>query len=336
MRIGVVLAHTGRLALLGSPLEYVARTFGEHEMVLRDSHSTAAGARRAASQLILQDKASLILTLGGTDTVPAVAETCERLRTPCLSTVLPWQVWLGDRDPRWSFHFCWGLDDIATVFADMWEQVAPACTVGCLWNDGPQGEASRRWFAPVARERGHHLVDPGYREDTGAVPDFSGVDVITGAPTAEDLARLRVKPKLITCSRWLTYPFGVAKHGLVNVATIVSWTPHHTTGGHELAASYEKATNRPWLQPLGLARALFEVASHVMSTDKAEIAHNLRHTNLETVAGRLDWTNGPAPGVATVALAGGQWRAGPELMIVSNQRTRYAPVTGQLIVNDTL
>jgi branched-chain amino acid transport system substrate-binding protein len=28
------------------------------------------------------------------------------------------------------------------------------------------------------------------------------------------------------------------------------------------------------------------------------------------MAGPLDWTSGPVPNVATVALAGGQWKAG--------------------------
>ncbi|WP_368396619.1 hypothetical protein [Streptomyces sclerotialus] len=64
---------------------------------------------------------------------------------------------------RWTYHFCWGLDAIA----DLWEG-----TVGCLWNDGPQGNWSRcerRCFAPAARARGHRLVDPhGYREPATA------------------------------------------------------------------------------------------------------------------------------------------------------------------------
>ncbi|TWP50709.1 ABC transporter substrate-binding protein [Lentzea tibetensis] len=337
-RIGVVAARTGRLAVLGGPLEFAAR---EHDVLLRDSGSTAAGARRAAEELILRDGVPLVVTLGGTDTLPAVVEVCERLRTPCVSTVLPWQVWLGSRSPEWTFHFCWGVDDIATVFADMWELVAPSCRVGCLWNDGPQGAASRRWFAPVAVARGHQLVDRPYRELSGRLPSFGDVDVVTGAPTAADLAALPGAPRLITCSRWLTYPFGVSRFGLDGVATIVSWTPTHrhvsSVDGQscaELAGAYESATGRPWLQPLGLAHALFEVATRALAVgeDKEGIASALRTMRIATIAGVLDWTTGPAPGVATVELAGGQWRAGAELAVVSTRRTASVARSGELVV----
>ncbi|MFD7660497.1 hypothetical protein ACFV4N_41530, partial [Actinosynnema sp. NPDC059797] len=234
-------------------------------------------------------------------------------------------------------HFCWCVDDIASVFADLWEHLGPARTVGCLWNDGPQGAALRRWFRPVAAGRGHHLVDVPCREGSGDPLPGCDVEVATGAATAEDLvAAVRAwRPRLVTCSRWLTYPFDVARHGLDGVATVVSWSPgHEHVGGsrapRDLAAAYEAGTGRPWLQPLGLAHALFEVAAHALANaDRGTpVAEVLARTRLATVAGVLDWTAGPAPGVALVPLAGGQWRSGPSLVVVDNRRASLAPVTG--------
>ncbi|MFF8882609.1 hypothetical protein [Streptomyces flaveolus] len=68
---------------------------------------------------------------------------------------------------------------------------------------------------------------------------------------------------------------------------------------------------RQFLQPLGLAHALFKVASHALATaddptDRRSIAAALGKTRLHTMAGLLDWTHGPVPNIATVALAGGQ------------------------------
>lgn len=340
--VGVVLAETGRLAPLGVPLRFVAEAYPwPFEVLVRDSRSTAEGAR-AATRSLAGAGVELVVTLGGTATLPAVVGACAEHGVPSLSTTLPWQLFAARALPGRSFHFCWGVDDIAEVFADLWEHLGPARTVGCVWNDGPQGAALRRWFRPVAVARGHHLVDVPYREGGGGPPPAREVEVVTGAATGEDLAAVvrAWRPRLVTCSRWLTYPFSVARHGLDGVATVVSWTPwhRHLDGARrppDLAAAYEAATGQQWLQPLGLAHALFEVAAHAVGNtgSTTSVADVLARTRLATVAGVLDWTRGPAPGVAAVPLAGGQWRGGPSLVVVDNRRAPLAPVTGGLRVS---
>lgn len=342
-KIGVVLATTGRLAPLGAPLEFIARALPwPADVLLRDSGSTAAGAR-AATRSLVEAGARIVVTLGGTATLPAVVDACAEHDVPSVSTTLPWQVFATARQPGPAFHFCWGLDDIASVFADLWEHLGAARTVGCVWNDGPQGTALRQWFRPVAAARGHHLVDVPYRESSGVVPAARDVEVVTSAATAADLAAVvrTWRPRLVTCSRWLTYPFGVSRHGLDEVATIVSWTPDHQHVGagrtpRDLAAAYEAATGSAWLQPLGLAHALFEVAVHAVhaADSNTSVADVLSRTRLATMAGVLDWTRGPGPGVATIPLAGGQWRGGPRpsLVVVDNRRAPLVPVSGQLEV----
>ncbi|MEU4746363.1 ABC transporter substrate-binding protein, partial [Actinosynnema sp. NPDC023658] len=311
--IGIVLARTGRLAPLGVPLDFVARALPwPVEVLVRDSASTADGARAAA--LSLADAGvRLVVTLGGTETLPAVARACTEREVPCVSTTLPWQVFAGEvfddrHRPGWAFHFSWGVDDIAEVFADLWEHLGAARAVGCLWNDGTQGIALRRWFRPVARARGHALVDLSYRERGGELPDLGEKEVVTSAATAADLAAAvrRVRPRLVTCSRWLTYPFSVAAHDRLNhVATIVYWTPEHRDGaGREPATAYEATTGTPWLQPLGVAHAAPEVACHAVtaSDSRAGTAGVLARLRLGTAAGTLDWAGGPVPGVARIPL----------------------------------
>ncbi|MDQ2588730.1 ABC transporter substrate-binding protein [Saccharothrix yanglingensis] len=337
--IGVVLASTGRLAPLGVPLDFAARALPwPVDVLVRDSASTADGARAAVASLA-EAGARLVVTLGGTETLPAVATACVEREVPCVSTTLPWQVFAARvPDAGWAFHFGWGLDDIAEVFADLWERVGPV-RVGCLWNDGAQGRALRRWFRPVAEARGHELVDLPYRE-AWRLPDVTGLEVVTSAATAADLAAAlhRARPRLVTCSRWLTYPFAVARHHVLDrVATVVSWTPERAGGtGRDLAAAYETATGSPWSQPLGLAHALMEVACHAAtgSTSRAGAAAVLSGARVPTVAGVLDWAGGPVPGVARIPLAGGQWRAGdrPELVVVDNRRAPALPVGGDLLL----
>lgn len=386
--IGVVAPLTGRLAPLGEPLSFVLRalaprldgmTYGGRglRVAVHDSRSEPDAARRAVRELAEKARASLILTMAGTQVLPAVTSACEEFGVPCVSTTFPWHAFGAARggDPLavfdWTYHFAWGLDDIADAFADLWEELEGETVVGCLWNDGLQGRLSRDQqfgFTARAARRGHRLVDPGGYQEPAI--DFSGhlermrgagVDVVTSAATAGDLALfLRqaresgVRPRLVTCSRWLTYPHAAVAHSPqvrdeladMRVGTLVYWSPGHPyrssldgSSCQELADAYEKTTGRPWLQPLGLAHALLEVAHHALAntpdpTDRAAIAATLAHTRLDTVVGPLDWTAGPTPNVATVPLAGGQWQPGPDgprLQIITNSRTPGVPVTAQLV-----
>lgn len=384
--IGVVVARSGRLAGLGDPLDFVMGLLGPKvagagiaggrvRLVGRDSRSCAEGARQAVEELVRDERAVIVVTLAGTQVLPAVADACEAVGVPCVSSAFPWQVYYygrGAQDGRpfgWTYHFCWGLDDIAETFADLWECVGGGRhVVGCLWNDGPQGAWSRhprRGFAPVARARGHRLVEPEpYREPAADLGSYvgafrdAGVDVVTSAATGGDLALFRAqaaeegwRPRLITCSRWLAYPPSVTRSGgrppQAEVGTLVYWTPSHPcvssldgmTAG-ELAQAYEQATGRQWLQPLGLAYALVEVAVHAVRSaedpfDRRAVCAALGRARLRTMVGVLDWTAGPVPNVATVPLAGGQWQRGVrhdyELVVVTGGRVEGLVVGGELV-----
>ncbi|MFJ8668949.1 ABC transporter substrate-binding protein [Streptomyces sp. NPDC093600] len=389
LTIGVVAPLTGRLAPLGKPLTYVLKALAPQlrhlrngsrrydlSIVVRDSRSEPAAARQAVHDLVTADQAHIVLTMAGTQVLPAVADACEELRVPCLSTTFPWQAYVHSRGAtpghsfRWTYHFAWGLDDIATAFARMWEQIEGAPTVGCLWNDDLQGSLLRHQeygFAPVTSARGHALADLGpYREPAN---DFQtqvarmrehDADIVTSAATAADLALFHrearqagLRPRLITCSRWLTYPHThttTAPHihaelADARVATLVYWSPNHPyrssldgTTCADLAHGYQRDTGETWLQPLGLAHALVETAHHALSTaddptDHAAIADALAGTILSTIAGTLDWKRGPTPNIALLRLAGGQWHPGPKgpsLAIVTNHDAPDIPITGTL------
>ncbi|PZG21789.1 ABC transporter substrate-binding protein [Nonomuraea aridisoli] len=377
LTIGAVVPKTGRLARLGDPMSFVLDTVAPQlppvraggrrhgvRVAIRDSRSQPSGARQAVRELVEDERADIVITMAGTRVLPAVTETCESLRVPCVSTTFPWQAYVHARGAeafRWTYHFAWGLDDIAAVFAEIWERLGGTQTVGCLWNDDLQGDMSRRHFAPEAARRGHTLVDPGgYEEPAADLRDHLDhfrrfeADIVTSAATAADLAlyhrqatRAGQRPRLITCSRWLTYPHaGIAADlAEARVATLVYWTPHHPhrsslddTTAADLAAAYEQATGRPWLQPLGLAHALVEVAHHALAgaddpADPGAVAEAVARTRLATVAGVLDWTNGPTPNFALLPLVGGQWlptRHGHELAVVTNTAAPDVPITADV------
>ncbi|GAA2213793.1 hypothetical protein GCM10009850_092560 [Nonomuraea monospora] len=304
--------------------------------------------------------------------LPAVADACEELGVPCLSTAFPWQGFVYGRggDPSrpftWTHHFAWGLDDIADVFAELWQRYAPRPQVGCLWNDDLQGRLLRHpeyGFLPRARARGHLVDDPGgYHEPAAGFEEHIGhflradTEVITSAATEADLtlfyqqaAGHGLRPRLLTSSRWLAYPCTDQDSALSQaaVATLVYWSPRHPfrsglTGATpaQLADAYEQRTGNRWLQPLGLAHALLEVAAHALATaddpaDGRSVAAAIGRTRLDTIAGTLDWSAGPTPNVALVPLVGGQWQPGrrhrSELTIVTNTGLPEVQVEADLV-----
>jgi branched-chain amino acid transport system substrate-binding protein len=366
------------LRRLAPRLAHVRNGGRRHDVTfaVRDSRSDPEAARQAVRDLVDADGANVVLTMAGTRVLPAVTDACEEARVPCVSTTFPWQAYVHTRgaEPghrfRWTYHFAWGLDDIAAVFADLWERVDGRGAVGCLWNDDLQGDLLRHdryGFASVTSPRGHALVDLGaYREpaygfhaQVGRMREH-GADLVTSAATATDLALFHrqareagLRPRLITSSRWLTYPHTHTTpapdvHGELadaRVATLVYWSPGHPyrssldgTTCAELAHAYQQDTGAAWLQPLGLAHALLETAHHAFAvaddpTDRASVAQALAGTSLDTIAGPLDWTRGPSPNIAPLPLVGGQWHhgtAGPRLAIVSNSAHPGVPLTGEL------
>lgn len=377
--IGAVVPQTGRLAALGAPLSFVIDMLASRRSQLRnggrsyqlrfatrDSRSDPVHARRAVRDLVEHDQADVVITMAGTKVLPAVADTCEDLGVPCISTTFPWQAYMYSRadDLRhefaWTFHFAWGLDDIANVFADIWERLGGTQRVGCLWNDDLQGQLLRHphhGFVPAAAARAT-LIDPGgYREPA---TDFrshiahlrrNDVDVITSAATAADLTLFHrqahqagLLPRLITCSRWLTYPH-TDELSAARVATLAYWTPTHPhrssldgTTTTELANAYQDGTGKPWSQPLGLAYALVEVAHHALctasdATDHRAVAEAIAQTQLATIAGTLDWSRGPTPNIALIPLVGAQWLPTPEghqLAVVTNTAMPNVPVTADV------
>ena len=60
------------------------------KVVVKDTQSNPARASEVARELILTDKADLILTSSTPETTNPVADLCEANGIPCVSTIVPW------------------------------------------------------------------------------------------------------------------------------------------------------------------------------------------------------------------------------------------------------
>jgi branched-chain amino acid transport system substrate-binding protein len=370
IKIGYVSPKTGPLAPFAAADDYIIAGVMEAlgagvvnggttypvEIIQKDSQSDPNRAAEVANELVLDDAVDLIVVASTPETTNPVTGVCDANGVPCISSVAPWQPWLL-RDPavappdtqpfEWSYHFFWGLEDIISVFTDMWSQVDNNQTVGFLMpndGDGQAWSSPEVGFPPALEPAGYTIVDPGRYENlstdyTSQINAFKdgNVEILTGVPLPPDFttfwtqaAQQDFTPKIASVGKALLFPASVDALGPdlgVGLSSEVWWSPEHPfssslTGASakELADGFTAATGGQWTQPIGFVHALFEVAVDSLERatsvdDKAAIRDAIKATNLDTIVGHIAWDGTGLPpfaatNVAKTPLVGGQWVKG--------------------------
>ena len=384
IKLGYVSPRSGPLALFGQADEFVLGTVRSVlgtgleiggkvypvEIISKDTQSSANRAAEVTSELILGDKVDLVLVSSAPETVNPVSDQCELNGTPCISTVAPWQAWMFNRgsNPETgfesTFHFFWGLEDIISVFANMWDTVTTNRKVGGLF---PNDEDGRAWsddqhgMPALLGPRKYGVVPSGFYRNLG--DDFSaviakfkdgGCEIVSGAPLPPDFTTFWTqarqqgfRPKAASIAKAILFPAAVEALGDAghNLSSEIWWSPFHPfrsslsgLSAGEYAAAYSQATGKQWTQPVGFAHALFEVAMDVLRRsgepgDAGATIAAISETSLDTIVGKVDWKNSAIKNVAKTPLVGGQWRRtsnGPhpyDLVITSNQTAPEIPAS---------
>lgn len=384
IKLGYVSPTTGPLApfgeadgfILGGIREAlaegltVAGTVRPIEIITADSQSDPNRASQVAQDLIVQDQIDLMLVASTPETTNPVADQCEANGVPCISTVAPWQPWFFARggDPEdpfvYTWHFFWGLEDIESVFLDMWETQDTNKVVGGLFPNDGDGNAwgdPELGFPAFFGPEGYEIIDPG-RFQSGT-QDFTaqisayknaGAQILTGVPIPPDFTNFWTQarqqdfiPIVASVGKALLFPPSVEALGELGegLSTEVWWTPSHPfssslTGqsSQQLGDGYTADTGRQWTQPIGFVHALFEVAADVLQRTAEPspdaIVEAIQATNLDTIVGNINWSGGPVPNVAKTKLVGGQWKPGTDfqydLVVVSNTALPEVPLAGEL------
>ena len=388
IKIGYVSPTTGPLAGFGEADNYVLDgvksifasgiTIGgvtyPVQIITKDSQSSPDRAAAVAGELITDSGIDVMLVSSTPETTNPVADQCEANGVPCISSVAPWQPYFFGRqaDPanpvpfKWTYHFFWGLEDIISVFLDMWGQVDTNKIVGGLFpNDGDGnawGDPNLGFPKPLAAA-GYTMVDPGRYENgtndfTAQIAAFkaAGVEILTGVPIPPDFtnfwtqaAQQGFTPRIASIGKALLFPSSVDALGALgkNLSSEYWWGPtspftSSLTGqtAKQLADGYTTSTGQEWTQPIGFAHALFEVANDALKRtanidDKASIVEAIKATNLATIVGGVDFTVGkPFPNIAKTPLVGGQWVTGTtfpySLIVVSDKDQPEIPAAATM------
>ena len=382
IKLGLVTPTTGQLAPFASADDYVIgqlkplldkgitianKTYAV-QVVVRDSQSNPKRAAEVAQELIDKDKVDILLAAGTADTTNPTADQAESAGVPCITTDTPWEANFFGRhgDPakpfEWTYHFFWGLEQIASVYVGMWQQAATNKTIGSLWSNDPDGSAIRKGVTDkIGRAGGFKLIDaglfaPGSNDFSAQIGQFkaAGVEIVTGLFIPPDFATFWTQcekqgfhPKVVTVAKALLFTqvvAGLGQRGHV-LSSEVWWSANHSfksslsgVSAGQLCADYVAKSGKPWAPPLGFKHALFEVAVDALkrssSLEPEAIRDAIKATSLDTIAGHVSWTGGPVPNVSTTPLVGGQWvaggRFGVEQKIVYDKEAPSIPVGGAL------
>jgi branched-chain amino acid transport system substrate-binding protein len=361
--IGFVTPLTGPLAGFATGDQYVLSQIRESpayskgfkaggknykvKIVVQDSQSDPNRASAVARQLILQNKVDMVLTTSTPETTSPVTAACEKLGTPVLSTVVPWESWyaaLGGNPAKptttfkYATMFFFGLKEFQGCFAPMWQRVHSNKVVACQYPNDADGNAFRGVFEPLIKSSGYKVVDGGAYQD--GTTDFSSMistfknkhcELFSNAPLPPDFSAFwkqasqqGFRPKLATVAKVLLFPADTAALGplVSNVATDSWWSPYVPykssltgTSAKALADGFTSSTGKLWVQSIGSTYSLFEVAKEAFSAasdphDKAEVAAALHKVSYTGICGPLNFAGGPAPGVGIIPPAGAQWKKG--------------------------
>ncbi len=162
-----------------------------------------------------------------------------------------------------------------------------------------------------------------------------GCDIVGGITYVSDLktfitqaSQQKYNPKVVTVAAALLFPSGVEAMGPLGegMSSEVWWTPafpfkSSLTGevSRDVANAWEAKMNKQWIQPLGYAHALWEVAIDALKRaqdplDRTSIRDALKTTDLNTLVGPIKFGAGPHANICKTPIFGGQWVKGDKWM----------------------
>jgi branched-chain amino acid transport system substrate-binding protein len=352
-----------------------SRTY-QVNIIVTDSQSDPNRASQLARQLILNNNVDMLLVSSTPETVNPVAVVAQTEGVPSVATNDPWESWysgLGG-DPakpttafQYSTLFFFGLKDLNDCFVPMWKRVnAPTKNVALQYPNDADGNAFRAVLPLLMHADGYIPIDGGAYND--GTTDFSPMiakfkqencQYLSNCPLPPDFNhfwrqanQLGWKPRLATVAKVLLFPADTAALGPLvnNIATDSWWGPYMPykssldpkLDAKKLSDNFTAQTGRQWVQSIGGTYSLFEVAHHAFRSvsdphDRADVADAIHKVNYTGMSGHLNFSGGPAPGVAITPLAGVQWKATTngnrfpfEMLVVDNTNNPLARIGAHL------
>jgi branched-chain amino acid transport system substrate-binding protein len=385
LKVGFVSPRTGAAAGFGEPDAYVLElarkalgsglTIGgkkyDVQIIDKDSQSNPQRSAQVANDLLHGSNVDLMLATSTPETVNPVSDACEAAGVPCISTVVPWEAWFfgrgatPDKPFKYTYHFCFGVDQFNLAYTHLWPQVPTNNKVGVMWPNDADGNAIRKSLGPLLAKAGYTIVDPGAYTDgtndySSQIAKFKaeGCEIFNTFPIPPDFATFwqqaaqqGYKPKIAQIAKTGLFPSQVEALGPIGIGLAggIYWgptwpysSPLAQVSSQQLGSGYQSSTGKQWNQQLGASLALFDVAAAALKAaanpqDKAGLAKAIGSLKVDTPVGHLDWTKGPVPNVVATPIIGGQWVSAPpgstyklDFVVCENSADPNVPVASKL------
>jgi branched-chain amino acid transport system substrate-binding protein len=344
VKLGTVSPLTGAASAFGIPDKWIldqwvaaagdGMVFGDGKkhpvtITMRDSQSDTNRAAQVAGDLINNDKIDMMMVSSSPDTVNPVADQCEALATPCLSTDCPMEPYYfgrgatPDKPFKWTYLAFWGNYDLEQCAKTMMAMIPTNKVVGGVWSNEVDGQARRDALTPFFKAEGYTVVDGGPyqvgQEDyTSMISSFkkNAVEIVSFLGIPPDLVNFwkqclqqGFNPKIADMAKATLFPTAMEALGSDGYGMVAFswWHPSFpwksTLTGEDcptLAARFEKDTGQQWTQPL-MHYMTFEWVVDVLKRvtnldDKEEIMKAVAATKMaDSMCGPVDFTAPVAP-----------------------------------------
>lgn len=296
---------------------------------LQDSQSDTNRAAQVAGDLINNAKIDMMLVSSSPDTVNPVADQCEAMQTPCLSTDCPMEPYYfgrgatPDKPFKWTYLAFWGNYELKELSKELWNALPNNHVVGGVWSKEVDGEARRGAITPLVEEIGFKMVDdggyhPGQEDWTSTISLFKkeAVEICCFLGTPPDFTNFwkqcfqqGFKPVIADIAKATLFPTAMEALGDLGFGLVGPQWWHPTfpwksslTGEtcEQLARDFEETTGYQWTQPI-MHYVTFEWAADVYKRvtnidDKEEIMKAVASTKMaDSQAGPIDFTAPVAP-----------------------------------------
>ena len=126
-----------------------------------DTESDPTKAGDIASKLVLNDDVDIMYPSATPATVSPVAAVCERFKIPCVSTMMPVEMFLLGGPFHWTFDASFSVRDYMASFLQMWNDVKTNKNVGLLAQNDPDGVAWADGARNALGGAGYKVIDIG-------------------------------------------------------------------------------------------------------------------------------------------------------------------------------
>lgn len=329
-------------ALLANGITNNGKTY-EVEILVRDAQSDPNKSAEIAGDLILNEEVHLLIPASTTDVINSAADQAELYGVPSISSAAPWQAFVmprgGAEKPfEWTYHFFWGLEDALATFVGLWKSVETNNKVGMLFPRNADGETWGNMdygLPPEVQKAGFETVIPSMfqprtNDFSAQISEYKGAgcDIVGGITYVSDLktfitqcSQQAYHPSVVTVAAALLFPSGIEAMGQLGegMSSEVWWTPafpfkSSLTGqvSRDIADDWEASQNKQWIQPLGYAHAIWEVAIDALKRaedplDRTSVRDALKATDLDTLVGPIKFSGETHPNICKTPIFGGQW-----------------------------